>query len=374
MNMVSYQAMNIPSTSQFAPTRMGLYEPFHPMRMWEETLRGDMIPSTGGCMVTQANERTDDNKFDYKYNESAIPSPSGDNQAGKGLTDKAQRRLAQNREAARKSRLRKKAYVQQLETSRLKLAQLELELEKARQQGICMFGASSSIGLCATLNPGIAAFELDYTNWIEEHQKKTSELRNILQAPTNDMELEVLVQSVLSHYCDLFRMKVEVAKADVFYLISGAWRTPVERFYLWIGGFRPSEMIKVVLPQLGQLSEQQRLNVNNLRHCCQQAEDALTQGMDKLQQTLSQNMTLITTGAGTYSTQMASAIEKLEALESFVNQADHLRQQTLLQMSRILTTHQAARGLLAFGEYFQRLRSLSSLWAARPRETTLDCC
>nr|GMC79328.1 TGA5 transcription factor [Ipomoea batatas] len=44
------------------------------------------------------------------------------------------RRLAQNREAARKSRLRKKAYVQQLENSRLKLTQLEQELQRARQQ------------------------------------------------------------------------------------------------------------------------------------------------------------------------------------------------------------------------------------------------
>lgn len=49
-------------------------------------------------------------------------------------------------------------------------------------------------------------------------------------------------------------------------------------------------------------------------------------------------------------------------------QADHLRQQTLQQVSRILTTHQTARGLLALGEYFHRLRALSSLWAARPRE------
>lgn len=46
-------------------------------------------------------------------------------------------------------------------------------------------------------------------------------------------------------------------------------------------------------------------------------------------------------------------------------QADHLREQTLQQMSRILTTRQAAKGLLAFGEYFQRLRALSSLWSAR---------
>lgn len=49
-------------------------------------------------------------------------------------------------------------------------------------------------------------------------------------------------------------------------------------------------------------------------------------------------------------------------------QADHLRQETLQQMSRILTTRQAARGLLALGEYFQRLRALSSIWATRPRE------
>ncbi|KAH9295144.1 hypothetical protein KI387_038732, partial [Taxus chinensis] len=52
------------------------------------------------------------------------------------------RRLAQNREAARKSRLRKKAYVQQLETSRVKLNQLEQELERARQQGIYIGGNS----------------------------------------------------------------------------------------------------------------------------------------------------------------------------------------------------------------------------------------
>lgn len=55
---------------------------------------------------------------------------------------------------------------------------------------------------------------------------------------------------------------------------------------------------------------------------------------------------------------------------SLLEQADHLRKQTLQQMSKILTTRQAARGLLALGEYFHRLRALSSLWAARPRERT----
>lgn len=37
-------------------------------------------------------------------------------------------------------------------------------------------------------------------------------------------------------------------------------------------------------------------------------------------------------------------------------------------MHRILPTRQAAQGLVALGEYFQRLRALSSLWTTRPRE------
>ncbi|KAJ9546703.1 hypothetical protein OSB04_019246 [Centaurea solstitialis] len=67
------------------------------------------------------------------------------------------------------------------------------------------------------------------------------------------------------------------------------------------------------------------------------------------------------------------AMERLEALEIFLNQADHLRQQTLQQMYRLLTIRQAARALLVLGEYFNRLRVLSSLWSARPHDhsTTL---
>ncbi|XP_019154840.1 PREDICTED: transcription factor TGA7-like isoform X2 [Ipomoea nil] len=373
--MVSYEAMNMKMSSpvtQFGPAgRMGIYEQFHQMSVWEDTLRSDIIPCSGDCMVTQA-----DDKSEYMSNESVVPSGSGDNQgdnqahqAGKGIADKAQRRLAQNREAARKSRLRKKAYIQQLEMSRLKLAQLELEIEKTRHQGVYMLGPTTKMGMYGTINPGIVAFEMEYAHWVEEQQKKISELRSILLSNTSsDVELQLVIENVLNHYYELFRMRAEVAKADVFYLLSGMWRTSLERFFLWIGGFRPSELINAVMPQLEPLADEQLFNVCSLRDCCQQAEEALTQGMDKLQQSLAQSMASMSTDAVIYGSQMSSAMEKLESIESFVNQADNLRKQTLQQMSSILTTHQAARGLLAFGEYFQRLHALSSLWAARPRE------
>ncbi|WVZ77491.1 hypothetical protein U9M48_025350 [Paspalum notatum var. saurae] len=65
---------------------------------------------------------------------SGTPSTSNQQQeAGPRTPDaKTLRRLAQNREAARKSRLRKKAYIQNLETSRIRLSHLEQELHRSR--------------------------------------------------------------------------------------------------------------------------------------------------------------------------------------------------------------------------------------------------
>ncbi|RZC18351.1 transcription factor TGA3-like isoform X3 [Glycine soja] len=281
------------------------------------------------------------------------------------------RRLAQNREAARKSRLRKKAYVKQLESSRLKLMQLELEIGKARKQGLYMGTALDAgyIGSTSeTINPGIVAFEIEYGQWVEEQERRNEELRHAFQTQAPDVQLNVVVQSVLNHYSNLFRMKAEAVKADVLYLLSGAWKPSVERIFLWIGGSRPSQLLNIIVPQLEPLTDQQIVSINNLRLSSQQAEDALSQGLEKLQQSLVHDMAVDPLGVGNLGLQMARTMEKFEALEGFVNQADHLRQQTLLHMSRILSIHQAARGLLALGEYFHRLRTLCSLWSARSCE------
>ncbi|XVF64695.1 hypothetical protein PTKIN_Ptkin09bG0188300 [Pterospermum kingtungense] len=356
--------MSSPSTE--LTRRMAVYEQFHQISRWGDTFNVNNSPNTGSSTILQMDARLE-NKADYTSCEHIEPSRS-DQETNKP-SDKIQRRLAQNREAARKSRLRKKAYVQQLESSRLKLGQLEQELERARQQGIYISSASDTgyFGLSGTVNSGITAFEMEYGHWVEEQNKQICELRSALQAHITDIELRILVESGLNHYSNLFRMKADAAKADVFYLISGIWRTSAERFFHWIGGFRPSELLNVVMSHIEPLTDQQHLEVYNLQQSSQQAEDALSQGIDKLQQNLALSVAA-DLSSGNYRAQMAAAMDKLEALEGFVNQADHLRLQTLQQMARILTTRQAARGLLALGEYFHRLRALSSLWAARPRE------
>ncbi|XP_019417198.1 PREDICTED: transcription factor TGA4-like isoform X2 [Lupinus angustifolius] len=348
---------------------MDIYEPFKQVNMWGDSFKveGGLNSIASPVLLVNTNMEA---KSEYIPHEAR--EPCGNYQETTSTNkdvSKVLRRLAQNREAAKKSRLRKKAYVQQLETSRLKLMQLELEIGKTKKQGMYIGGAldASYMGSPRTLQlqSGIVAFEIEYGHWVTEQQRWNEELRNAFQNNASNVQLHILVQSVLNHYSNLFRMKVDAAKINVFYLISGVWKASVERIFLWIGGSRPSQLLNIIVPQLEPLTDKQMVSINNLRLSSQQAEDALSQGLDKLQQSMVHNIGVDALGAANFEFQIADAMEKIEALEGFVNQADHLRQQTLLHMSRILTTHQAAQGLVALGEYLHRLRNLSSLWANR---------
>uniref|UniRef100_A0A0D9WP39 DOG1 domain-containing protein n=1 Tax=Leersia perrieri TaxID=77586 RepID=A0A0D9WP39_9ORYZ len=287
---------------------------------------------------------------------------------------KTQRRLEQNREAARKSRMRKKAYIQQLESSRSKLANLEQELQRARQQGIFITtGGSGDHGQSIGGN-GTLAFDMEYARWLDDHQRHINDLRVAMNAPIGDDDLRVLVDGVMAHYDHVFRLKGLATKIDVFHVLSGMWLSPAERFFMWLGGFRSSELLKVLASHLEPLTDQQLMGICNLQQSSQQAEDALSQGMEALQQTLADTLASAAAAAGgvdnvtNYMGHMAVAMAKLTTLENFLRQADLLRQQTLQQMHRILTTRQAARALLVISDYFSRLRALSSLWLARPRD------
>ncbi|CAA0817122.1 Transcription factor TGA6 [Striga hermonthica] len=315
---------------------------------------------------TSTDADTEDKNLRYRNNQ--MQTAMGSDGSDMSRDQKTLRRLAQNREAARKSRLRKKAYVQQLESSRMKLTQLEQELQRARQQGVYISSAGDQ---SQTVGNGALAFDVEYSRWLEEHNRRINELRGAVSSHTGDAELRIIVEGILSQYDEIFRIKGDAAKSDVFHILSGMWQTPAERCFLWLGGFRSSELLKLLINQLEPLTEQQLLAINNLQQTSQQAEDALSQGMEALQQSLAETLAATLNPSGNvanYMGQMAMAMGKLGTLDGFIRQADNLRQQTLQQMHRILTTRQSARALLSISDYFSRLRALSSLWLARPRD------
>ncbi|THU44032.1 hypothetical protein C4D60_Mb02t03090 [Musa balbisiana] len=215
-------------------------------------------------------------------------------------------------------------------------------------------------------------FDVEHARWLDENCKHMSDLRGALQAHLPDGNLGVIVDQCIANYDELFRLKEIVAKSDVFHLLNGTWMTPAERCFLWMGGFKPSELLEILMPHLDPLTEQQLLVIGNLRLSSRQAEEALSQGLEQLHRSLADTVTggSLSDGVdvGNYMGHMALALGKLTNLEGFVRQADNLRQQTLHQLRRNLTIKQAARCFLAIGEYYTRLRALSSLWASRPRQ------
>ncbi|CAN7036465.1 unnamed protein product [Brassica oleracea var. botrytis] len=311
---------------------------------------------------------------------------SSDHDTPKSSDPKTLRRLAQNREAARKSRLRKKAYVQQLESCRIKLTQLEQEIQRARSQGVFYGGSlmggdqqqgGMPIGPCYTSSAEAAVFDMEYTRWLEEQQRLLTELRVATQEHLAENELRMFVDTCLAHYDHLINLKAMVAKTDVFHLISGAWKTPAERCFLWMGGFRPSEIIKVIVNQIEPLTEQQIVGICGLQQSTHEAEEALSQGLEALNQSLSDSIVSDSLSPASaqlpphlsnFMSHMSLALNKLSSLEGFVLQADNLRHQTIHRLNQLLTTRQEARCILAVAEYFHRLQALSSLWLARPRQ------
>ncbi|KDO44925.1 hypothetical protein CISIN_1g015258mg [Citrus sinensis] len=207
---------------------------------WGESNMAEASPITD----TSTDDTEDKNqRFERGQLTAVAASDSSDKSKEKSGDQKTLRRLAQNREAARKSRLRKKAYVQQLESSRLKLTQLEQELQRARQQGI--FISSSGDQSHSMSGNGAAAFDVEYSRWLEEHNRHIVELRAAVNSHAGDTELRTIVDNVTSHFDEIFRLKGIASKADVFHILSGMWKTPAERCFMWIGGFRSSELLKV---------------------------------------------------------------------------------------------------------------------------------
>ncbi|KAJ1253838.1 hypothetical protein BS78_K171100 [Paspalum vaginatum] len=250
----------------------------------------------------------------------SVPSPNIAKENRSSLT-KTLRRLAQNREAARKSRLRKKAYIQQLETSRIRLSHLEQQVQVARVQGIFL-GTGEQPGFPSAPSPA-AVFDMEYGRWVEEHGKLMFQLRAALNEHLPDEQLQSFVNGAIAQHEELLTLKGAMARADVFHLLSGVWASPAERCFLWLGGFRPLDIIKVMLKHVEPLSEGQILGIYNLQQLVQEREEALNQSMEATQHSISDIVAAPDVAPATFMGHMSLAMNKVASMEGLVMQFDN---------------------------------------------------
>jgi transcription factor TGA len=87
-------------------------------------------------------------------------------------------------------------------------------------------------------------------------------------------------------------------------------------------------LLQIIIPQVEPLTEQQLMAICNLQQSSQQAEDALSQGMESLQQSLADTLSAgnmsASSNVANYMGQMAMAMGKLGTLESFVRQVSRV--------------------------------------------------
>ena len=217
---------------------------------------------------------------------------------------------------------------------------------------------------------------------MDEHDRMMRHLRAAVDAEgvehdaaatDGEQLLRQLIDAAAAHHVVLAELKSAVARADVFHLVSGMWLPAAERCFIWIGGSRPSDLIKVIARHMEPLTEQQAAGMYDVQRWAQEREEALDRELQATYRSLSDTVSsdaLISPYPDTaaYMAHMSLAISNLSSLEAFVRQADALRLQTLHRLPQVLTARQAARCFLAVADYSQRLRALSSLWLARPRQ------
>ncbi|GJN14548.1 hypothetical protein PR202_gb01389 [Eleusine coracana subsp. coracana] len=171
---------------------------------------------------------------------------------------------------------------------------------------------------------GAIMFDMEYARWLDDESKHLTELQDALQAQLIDANLGTIVEDCMRHYDELLHLRAVLARSDVFHLMTGMWATSTERCFLWMGGFRPSEILKMLIPQLDPLTDQQLLGMCNLRHSSEQAEEALVQGLQQLHQSLADAVGAgplnDVAGVANYTGLMALALDRLDSLESFYRQ------------------------------------------------------
>ncbi|KAL5069236.1 hypothetical protein RYX36_020123 [Vicia faba] len=175
----------------------------------------------------------------------------------------------------------------------------------------------------------------------EEQNKLISVIHKALNDHNHvieDDKLQLVINTIMKHYVDVLNVGSAITCE------SNQW---------WIGGFRPSQILQVILPQLQHVYTQQQLSdIYNLGQSCQQAEYALAQGMVKLKQNFDKSTT-----ANGEEFQLTYVPQQL----SFFKEADNLRQEFLHQFRRLLTISQQAEFVLALKEHLHNPQPRSSL-------------
>ncbi|BDA44423.1 probable transcription factor TGAL7 [Coccomyxa sp. Obi] len=385
--------------------------------------------SSGRTMLGMALNGEASQKYSLSQSDEDDDNTRADEDEG-DMDDKVKRRLAQNREAARKSRQRRKAYVQNLEEEVRQLRQSKSLPAQALAAQSSSLGATGSLGGAATalglgpdatslfsammqrLPPGslpdssglmgslrssnrpsflasgagagdalaqqnhevLQAFD----KWRAEHVATVLGVRQAVNEGANDATLRPLIEEARSQLWTLFAMKKAVVCSESVLLIMNLEHLlPPERLYAWLGGLRASNACNGLLTKLADmgLGTQQRMKLEALRESLLQQENSLGRGYSEVLTELGaraaqQPVLLPGQHADKRVWNSPDILGKLDAMRMTLLRGDNVWEQFLEQTEGFLSLRQYAVAVTALMETSLQLQNLHLPWLQLLRRPT----
>lgn len=106
------------------------------------------------------------------------------------------------------------------------------------------------------------SFQRFYEQWFVQLFHLLDQLKQALRyQPTTEEHQDQLVQKVMSHYFEYYRIKSLATKQDVLSVFSAPWSTSLERSLHWITGWRPTTAFHLVYTEASIRFESQIIDI-----------------------------------------------------------------------------------------------------------------
>lgn len=213
-------------------------------------------------------------------------------------------------------------------------------------------------------HPVIDNFGNFYQSWLAGQQSFLQQLLQSAALPANDKEEAQLrlINQILAHYQHYYEELSKAAGEDVFRAFSAPWLTPFERTLLWIGGFKPSIVLRLLDAAVKDLAPPQRARLEEVKAEVRRNERDLTEAMASLQEMVAAPpIVALARRAGRVMDreicEMEGAIEELKtAMVMVLNRADGVRGSAVMKVMELLDPDQRVRLLAAAAEFQLRIR------------------
>eukprot|EP00884_Botryococcus_braunii_P010978 jgi/Botrbrau1/19882/Bobra.0059s0003.1 len=370
-----------------------------------------MADSLDGIQDTAMNYRTDYEGDDNDFSE------GGPEEGQKGTRERHVKRLAQNREAARKSRQRRKQYVIKLEDEVKRLRSVIQRQTLAAGTGPVVpppnvrFGAVDVVGAPVTgppphalgpstmgqtppwllpptpvpESPSHTPQDVDVLKslckWRDDHVKTAMAVKRLLDeieatpelARGWEPRLQPLVEEARAQVWTLHAMKrVIIYSESVTLILNLEHMLPAERMGAWLGTWKPSIACQGVISKLDRnLDNAKRRSLSELKEDLAVQEKVLQGGFDQM-------MPDVVVKAGTarlnlsedqkcskeWDSQAHEAV--LKGIKTVLHSADNLWDYFFKKTEPMLAMHEYAVVVTSMYDFFTQLTNASEAWKTRP--------